>query len=238
MQDLFMRFFGIYLLLLWSPAAHAQLAGNQAPEVEILKPQAGDQLNWNTLLPYSIRVKDAEDGNSEYEEIAVREVLLIVQYLEDITLEKSYLGRLKKDLAPLLMMSQSTCLNCHAASSKLIGPSFDLIAKKYRAKEDAQAYLAEKILQGSTGTWGEEKMPPQPDISAADVDRIVDWILKQDKEPIQFQVGLTGGIRTRETPGAAQETACVLTAVYQDHGSANDAKDRKIGLQSITLKIK
>ena len=47
---------------------------------------------------------------------------------------------------------------CHAADSKLVGPAFAEIAKKYSGQAD---YLAGRIRAGSNGVWGNIPMPPQ-----------------------------------------------------------------------------
>jgi len=237
MQDLLIRFLGVYLLSLASLITQAQgQLENHAPKVKITEPSTGASLDWNTLLPYAITVNDQEDGNSAYEEINGREVIFVVKYLENSALVDGYLARIGENFAPLMAMAKSTCLNCHAASSKLIGPSFDLLAKKYSARDNAKAYLTDKVMSGSTGIWGEEKMPPQPELNKEEVGLIVDWILRQKNDPTLFYVGLEGAIRTPENPGSASKAVGVLTAVYEDHGSANAPNERKLGRQTPILK--
>ncbi|WP_423459602.1 c-type cytochrome [Ottowia sp. VDI28] len=70
------------------------------------------------------------------------------------------------------LLQKHSCTACHAQGSKLVGPSFADIAKKYAGKAD---YLAGKIRSGSTGVWGEIPMPPQtaPD---ADVKALAAWL--------------------------------------------------------------
>lgn len=229
----------IFLLLLIGLAASAQAQPeNNAPIVKILKPKTSESLKWNAVIPYAIAVNDLEDGASEYEEITNGEVLLIAKYLEDSSLASGYLSKIEADLTPLLIMSKSTCLNCHAASSKLIGPSFDLIAKKYRAKPDAKTYLAQKAATGGVGVWGEVKMPPNPDLNPKDLERIVDWILKQADDPTPFYVGLEGAIRTPKAPANSGKGVYALTAAYEDHGLAGVPENQKRGLQTIRLSVK
>src|SRR5260370_42703934 len=56
---------------------------NNPPEVTITAPAKNGTFQWNSVVPYAIRVSDKEDGNSEYNEIAANEVLLMVAYLPD-----------------------------------------------------------------------------------------------------------------------------------------------------------
>jgi cytochrome c len=80
--------------------------------------------------------------------------------------------------ANLELADKSACLNCHDVSKKMVGPSFKAISDKYKAKADAQAYLAEKISKGGSGVWGTIPMPGMSQVSAADVKTLADWIAK------------------------------------------------------------
>lgn len=81
--------------------------------------------------------------------------------------------------ASLELVDKSACLNCHAVDKKLIGPAFKDVAAKYKVRNDAAAYLAEKLTKGSAGVWGAIPMPGMPHLAPADVKTMVDWILKQ-----------------------------------------------------------
>ena len=43
----------------------------------------------------------------------------------------------------------------------------------------AQAKLAEKVKKGGTGVWGQIPMPPNPQVSDADMKALIQWILSQ-----------------------------------------------------------
>lgn len=239
MQIRFVHFLVTYLLSMINFMALIQAqVENNTPIVKIIKPKTSKPLKGNTLIPYSISVNDVEDGNSAYEEITDWEVILIAKYLKDSSLVNDYLARIKLDLVPLFAMSKSTCLTCHAASSKLIGPSFDLVAKRYRENDNAKTYLTEKVISGSTGIWGKVKMPPNPDLNKEEVALIVDWILKQADNPTPFYAGLEGTIRTQEAQTNSDIEVYVLTAAYMDHGLISAPKNQKLGLQTITLKVR
>ncbi|MDB9741730.1 PQQ-dependent sugar dehydrogenase [Akkermansiaceae bacterium] len=57
------------------------------------------------------------------------------------------------------MIKESTCLACHMTNQSSIGPKYIDIAKKYAKRKDAAEYLADKILKGSSGVWGDQPMP-------------------------------------------------------------------------------
>jgi len=75
------------------------------------------------------------------------------------------------------LLAASGCTGCHAADTRVVGPSFSEIAKKYGAEERER--LAAKVRQGSQGTWGSVPMPPNAHVSDADARALVDWILAQ-----------------------------------------------------------
>lgn len=52
------------------------------------------------------------------------------------------------------------CAACHAVEKKMVGPSYQEIAKKYAGDANAPAALTQKVLNGSAGVWGQIPMPP------------------------------------------------------------------------------
>lgn len=73
---------------------------------------------------------------------------------------------------PLDLLQKNTCTACHAADSKLVGPSWSDVAKKHAGKTD---YIASKIRQGGSGVWGSIPMPPQA-INADEAAKIAEWL--------------------------------------------------------------
>lgn len=75
------------------------------------------------------------------------------------------------------LAKKNNCLACHAADKKLVGPSYKDIAAKYKSDKGAEAKLIDKIKKGGSGAWGAVPMPPNPNVSDADVKALVTWIL-------------------------------------------------------------
>ncbi len=73
------------------------------------------------------------------------------------------------------LLRRNNCTVCHAVDSKIVGPAFRDVAKKYGTRTDAVDYLAGKIRSGGSGLWGEVQMPPQT-LSAADAREIAHWL--------------------------------------------------------------
>ena len=71
----------------------------------------------------------------------------------------------------------ANCLACHGLDRKIVGPSFKEVAAKYRGDAKAPEALAAKIRNGGQGVWGAIPMPPNQQLSAGDLNSVVDWIL-------------------------------------------------------------
>lgn len=78
---------------------------------------------------------------------------------------------------------QSDCFSCHEISAPVVGPAFTTIAQRYHDTPAMVQMLAHKIIRGSTGEWGNEPMPPHPDVSAADAQAMVGWLLTLKGSP-------------------------------------------------------
>jgi cytochrome c len=84
-------------------------------------------------------------------------------------------------LANMDLAKQKNCTACHAVDKKSIGPSYQDVAAKYAKDKDAVAKLTEKVLKGGTGNWGQIPMPANPQVSKAEAETLVKWIMEQKK---------------------------------------------------------
>ena len=75
------------------------------------------------------------------------------------------------------MAKKNACMACHAVDRKLVGPSFNDVAKKYAGQKDAVATLAKSIKAGGAGKWGPVPMPAQASLTEADAKTLATWIL-------------------------------------------------------------
>lgn len=71
----------------------------------------------------------------------------------------------------------SGCTACHSPDKKLIGPSFNDIAAKYRGNKGAEVELIKKVKAGSKGVWGNIPMTPNAHVKDEDIKAMVQWIL-------------------------------------------------------------
>jgi len=75
------------------------------------------------------------------------------------------------------LFTKNNCAACHAANSKVVGPSIAEVATKYKGNPDAVALLIKKVKNGGAGNWGSMPMPPHPQVSDADTKTMVIWML-------------------------------------------------------------
>lgn len=70
------------------------------------------------------------------------------------------------------------CKTCHQIDTKITGPSFREIADKYAGYPDTiVAHLADKVITGGMGVWGEIPMTNHPGLKKEDAEAIVKYIL-------------------------------------------------------------
>ena len=75
------------------------------------------------------------------------------------------------------LLQKNNCLACHGIDKRKYGPKFVDVAAKYGSEADAVQMIAKKIQAGGTGVWGEDIMPPQPQVSDADAVALAQFIL-------------------------------------------------------------
>ena len=79
------------------------------------------------------------------------------------------------------MMKKDGCAACHSIDKKVVGPAYQEVAAKYKGDAKAAAMLVDKVKKGGTGVWGQIPMPPNAQVSDADIKALVDWILTLKK---------------------------------------------------------
>jgi cytochrome c len=80
--------------------------------------------------------------------------------------------------SPELMKSKN-CSACHAIDKKSIGPAFKDVAAKYSKDAKAVETLVGKVRNGGVGVWGNIMMPANPQVTQAEAETLVRWILTQ-----------------------------------------------------------
>ena len=98
---------------------------------------------------------------------------------ESVAVDSSMVAPGAGDPAPkgLSLIEQQDCKTCHKVDVKLVGPAYKEVAQKYPNTEENVNMLADKIIKGGSGNWGEVAMLPHPSISKEDAKEMASYIL-------------------------------------------------------------
>ncbi|EDM35647.1 cytochrome c551/c552 [Pedobacter sp. BAL39] len=80
-----------------------------------------------------------------------------------------------------ILIAKSDCIGCHNKVQKVVGPSYTEVAEKYTNDDKTVALLADKIIAGGKGVWGEVPMTPHASLSKDDAKEMVKYILSLKK---------------------------------------------------------
>lgn len=205
-------------------------AGNAAPVVQFTAPSDGGFFEWNKPLAWDIRVSDAEDGT-------VPPGMILTQ------MERRNRAAADEDAVVhpgLALMRRTTCFACHNATDKSAGPPYAAVAAKYAADESAPAKLAEKIIAGGSGVWGELPMPPHPQHTQEEAMQMVSWVLSLSRRQVTaLPPGLSGSVPMKEPArqwGQAENSVIALTVSATDRGGLTVPPQR--GTAEIVLRAR
>ena len=83
------------------------------------------------------------------------------------------------------LVKKSDCMTCHHVTNVLVGPAHTEVAKKYEFTNENIEMIADRIINGSSGVWGQVMMTPHRDISKDDALKMARYVLSLDgeKEP-------------------------------------------------------
>jgi cytochrome c len=210
---------------------------NHPPVVKISAPPNNIAFTAGSPISYQVSVSDKEDGDTKFDEINVKEILLQVSYVRDnAKIAAMMKNPIASDPPGLAVMVRSNCFNCHNFNSKSIGPSFSDICKHYPVTKANTDSLVSRIRKGSAGLWpGKEKMPAHPELSDEEIKSTVQWVFKNADNPnTSYYNGSPGIIRIPQNkPGDY-----IITASYTDHGVKGTPEKRIKGYDRILVTIK
>lgn len=79
------------------------------------------------------------------------------------------------------LMAQSDCAACHQIDAASIGPSYVDVANKYPNNDETIQYLADKILNGGSGVWGNVPMAAHPNMKHDEAETLAKDIMALKK---------------------------------------------------------
>ncbi len=202
---------------------------NNPPIVKIISPANNSIVSAGIPIHYSITVSDKEDGESKYDEINPKEVLLEVKYISNVSTRDEGVNKTVQNDAPgLAAIRTSNCFNCHGFDTKVIGPTFTDINKRYKPTVSNKTLLAKRIREGSTGVWGDVAMPSHPELTNNQIQNMVKWIMENASgDAVHYYIGTQGTFSFTAPSKKNPEGAYVLTASYTDHGIDNKGERLK-----------
>jgi len=203
------------------------MAGNEAPKVTFNVEGNSSFYFPGKPVNYNVTVMDKEDG-SIGKGIDSENILVTINYLKDgfdrneIAMGHAQ-GLANMDAPGKLLIGDSDCQSCHKENMKSVGPSYQDIAKKYRNDKSAPAYLAERIIKGGNGVWGDLAMAAHPQLELNDVDKMVEYILSiKDSSEIKTYPA-SGVYNFNEQDPKKRGGVYVLTSSYKDKGAGEVA---------------
>ena len=120
------------------------------------------------------------------------------------------------------LMLSLDCKACHTIDVKSVGPTYTAVAQRYQKNTDATTYLAEKMIKGSSGVWGEVAMPAHPDLKENDAKQIATWILSLGAEKSKIKsLPASGSLNPTLNKPLKDKGKLYISASYTDKGGTN-----------------
>jgi cytochrome c len=232
--------FALLLCNVQAISANAKDPGNdQPPMVKITAPRNNSTYRWNSLVNYSI-VVSYQGKSTQYQEIPANEVLLKTTYVPDVsTIAGKPAPPAARTPAGLLDITNSKCLGCHAFKAKAMGPSFAAVGQRYPESQVAIDTLSQHIRKGSTGLWGQERMPSQTELTEDQLHAIVLWIMKDAANPnVNYYVGTEGTFRMEAAGTPDSKAGIILTARYTGPALTANPEQAPYGEDTVILEGK
>jgi cytochrome c len=193
-------------------------AGNEEPGVSI-RLTGGNRSFYLPGVPFSYAV-EAKDNDTA--KIDPSNFFVSMEYKEGFDQAAFTQGHQQGSAiasGKTLALQSLDCKSCHKETETSIGPSFVKISEKYHKDPNAGTYLADKILNGSKGVWGEAVMAAHPNLAQEDIQKITGWILSLTAEDKALQKSLpVSGSITPES-GQKPNSVLVISASYTDKGT-------------------
>jgi cytochrome c551/c552 len=209
-------------------------AGNEAPVVNI-KVQGNKSFYFpGKGVTYSVSVTDRDDPTVASD---VNNIFVSADYVEGLDKVGVSMGHqvMTAAMTGKSLMQSLDCKSCHKEAENSIGPSYEVVSKRYQKDPNAVPYLVNKIIKGGSGVWGENAMPAHPGLSEGDARQIVSYILSLTAEgQKQRSLPASGSVQPTLGKKPTENGVLVLSASYTDKGAAG--RKPLTGNASVVLK--
>ena len=193
--------------------------GNETPKLDLAV--KGNQTFFfpGKPLEYAVKVSDKEDGTVG-KGISSEDVAVSLNYIEGFDRTIAAQGHQTNSgfVAGKRLIELSDCKSCHQMKDKSVGPSWMDISNKYKASwEPVAGILANKILKGGKGVWGEQAMNAHPQLTKSEAESMAEYILSlaKDKKPENRPLAASINLTEHEKK---QEGMYLISASYTDKG--------------------
>jgi len=190
--------------------------GNTPPEVHI-RTSANRSFYWDRgVLDYKVEAHDNED------QVQVEDVALAFGYIPNgkdaaLVLSGGQNPNSLRYLKGQQLIASLDCKSCHSIDKESVGPTYQAVAARYAGKPGVEALLADKIIKGGSGNWGERAMSPHPELAETDAQEMVRYILSlgQQGQKLPPEGRLALDAHRSDDPNGVY----LLSARYTDRGA-------------------
>ncbi|RFS26961.1 PKD domain-containing protein [Chitinophaga silvatica] len=191
-------------------------AGNTAPLVKVTTTDNNTFYFDNSPLHYKVTVTDKEDPTINLARLRVG-----LHYMPK-SKNQATKGHQLPTTMPVhpgkIIMEGSDCKACHQIDKPSVGPAFVKVAQRYRTDKKAPTYLANKIIKGGGGVWGEHSMAAHPQLSTDEAGQIVKYILTLADPKTPANLPAQGSIALKDHLAKDKFGNYILSATYTDGG--------------------
>jgi cytochrome c len=193
------------------------VAGNTPPAVT-LEAAGFNQTFFQPGAPvkYTVKVSDKEDTT-----IAGDRVVVSIDHVSDtfderaLVADRNPVDATTKFSAAKALIATTDCAACHQRDIRAVGPSFVMLAERYRPDPQTLSTLANKVRLGGSKVWGDVEMPPHPTLPLNDIKTIVRYMLSVNDTSVRA-FPLESSI-TLVPEGDTSRGRVVLRATYTDN---------------------
>jgi cytochrome c len=198
------------------------VAGNEPPKVALTVVGGNRTFHFpGGAVSYRATATDREDGAA-----AARGVRVTADYVPSgmTPAELARTRELGPDASPrharaLAIIARSDCRSCHLVDARSAGPSFREVARRYAGDAGALDRVAQKIIAGGSGAWGELPMPAHPALTPAEASTLASYVLSLGDTSAAPRPLAPSGRFATTAPDSAGRGAWVLRATYTDRGA-------------------
>jgi cytochrome c len=201
-------------------------AGNDPPSVDINILKGNKTFFFEgSPIDYAIVVNDKEDG-SVGNGIQPNEIAVNFDYapegfdLIEIAATHRSTDEWTAFSVGLNLINKSDCRSCHMIDKKSVGHAYLDVANKYKGNKEAQEKLAQKIITGGGGVWGDHAMAAHPQINPRQAASMVKYIMSlADQKQEVKEIPLKGTFIMSAPSDDNKRGGFLLRAAYKDKGT-------------------